>query len=199
LSDAYRALVHKVSAFAGAQSERYRADMACGPGCSSCCQAWLSVCAVEEAQLTAAIAALSSEKRAVLAARGQHELAREARGEPGPRCALLDDDGRCAVYEHRPLVCRTQGLALRYPHDVVPVSAVRARLTNGDVTCCPLNFAERVPAAADVLDAERVDQLLGLVNVRFSAAAGDNPVRRRAISAIAATACGENVTGELDL
>lgn len=187
MSEEYRALVHKVSAFCQTQAERYRADMACGPGCSSCCHAWLSVCAVEEAQLRAAIAALPAEKRAELADRGRRELAREQRGERAPRCALLDADGRCSVYEHRPLVCRTQGLALRYPHGVVPVSAVRERLANGDVTCCPLNFSERVPEARDVLDAERVDQLLGLVNVRFSQSTGESPERRRALSAIAAS------------
>lgn len=189
MSEEYRALVDKVSAFCQAQADRYRADMACGPGCSSCCHAWLSVCAVEEAQLVAAIAALPADKRAELAERGQRELARERRGEQQPRCALLDADGRCAVYEHRPLVCRTQGLALRYPQGVVPVAAVRERLANGDVTCCPLNFGARVPRAEDVLDAERVDQLLGLVNLRFSEATGDDPTRRRAISAIAASAC----------
>lgn len=189
MSDEYRAVVQRVTAFCDTQSERYRADMACGPGCSSCCHAWLSVCAVEEAQLTAAVAALPEAKRAELAERGEHELEREQRGEPQPRCAMLDADGRCAVYEYRPLVCRTQGLALRYPRDVVPVSAVRDRIPSGDVTCCPLNFKERMPAAQDVLDAERVDQLLGLVNVRFSVAVGDDPARRRAISAIAAAAC----------
>lgn len=189
MSDEYRALVHKVALFCETQSERYRAEMACGPGCSSCCHAWLSVCAVEEAQLTAAIAALPEAKRGEIAARGQRELEREQRGESEPRCALLDADGRCAVYAHRPLVCRTQGLALRYPHGVVPVSAVRARLAHGDVTCCPLNFTEHVPAAEDVLDAERVDQLLGLVNLRYSQATADDPTRRRALSAIAAAAC----------
>jgi Fe-S-cluster containining protein len=188
VSAEYRALVHKVSAFCETQAERYRADMACEPGCSSCCHVWLSVCAVEEAQLTAAISELPSSQRAEVAERAELELAREQRGESGPRCALLDVDGRCSVYEHRPLVCRTQGLALRYPHDVVPLSAVRERLANGDVTCCPLNFVDQVPAAQDVLDAERVDQLLGLVNLRFSQATGDEPTRRRAISAIAATA-----------
>jgi hypothetical protein len=101
---------------------------------------------------------------------------------------MLEPDGRCAVYEQRPLVCRTQGLALRYPHGVIPVSAVRERLPNGEVTHCPLNFGERVPAASDVLDAERVDQLLGLVNLRFAQATGDDPTRRYAISAIAAAA-----------
>lgn len=189
MSEEYRALVHKVTTFCETQSERYRADMACGPGCSSCCHAWLSVCAVEEQALRAAVAALPSDKREALAARGRSELAREQRGEHEPRCALLDPDGRCAVYAQRPLVCRTQGLALRYPHGVVPAHTVRQRLSHGDVTCCPLNFAERIPAAPDVLDAERVDQLLALVNVRFAQATGDDPARRSALSAIAAEAC----------
>jgi hypothetical protein len=148
---------------------------------------------VERAQLTAAIAALPSDKRTQLAARGKEQLAREA-GALGalstvqPRCAMLEADGRCAVYEHRPLVCRTQGLPLRYPHGVIPAAAVRTRLAHGDVTCCPLNFGERTPAAADVLDAERVDQLLGLVNMRFAQASGEDPERRYAISALAAAA-----------
>lgn len=189
MNDEYRALVHKVATFCETLSDRLREHMACGPGCSSCCHAWLSLSAVEAAELTRAIAALPEPERQALAQRGRHELEREQRGEPDPRCALLDDDGRCAVYAHRPLVCRTQGLALRYPRDVIPVSALRARLVDGDVTSCPLNFTQGIPTAQDVLDAERVDQLLGLVNMRYCAASGDDPSARRAISAIAAAAC----------
>jgi hypothetical protein len=191
VSEEYRALVQKVSAFCEATTQRNRADMACGPGCSSCCQAWLSVCAVEHAQLVAAVAALPELKRSELAERGRREQAREAQDAKAPaRCAMLEPDGRCAVYEHRPLVCRTQGLALRYPPDVVPLSAVRQRLPDGEVTCCPLNYRERLPQASDVLDAERVDQLLGLVNLRFAHATGTDPARRYAISAVAAAADG---------
>jgi hypothetical protein len=185
----YRALVEKVAGFCQSVSKRYRADMACGPGCSSCCHAWLNVCGVERAQLRAAIAALPSDKRVELAARGRQQLAREQSGTSAARCALLDDDGRCAVYEQRPLVCRTQGLALRYPHGVIPAATVRARLADGEVTHCPLNFEKRAPAAADVLDAERVDQLLGVVNLRFARASGEDPEGRYAISEIAAAAC----------
>jgi Fe-S-cluster containining protein len=188
VSEEYRALVHKVSAFCQVLAERQRADMACGPGCSSCCRAWLSVCAVERTQLEAAIDALPAAKRGELAQRGRDEQAREQSGTAAPRCAMLEADGRCTVYEHRPLVCRTQGHALRYPQGVIPVSAVRVRLPNGEVTHCPLNFTQRVPQAADALDAERVDQLLGLVNVRAAQATGEDPARRYAISAIAAAA-----------
>ena len=190
MSEEYRALVQKVSAFCDATTERNRADMACGPGCSSCCHAWLSVCEVERAQLVAAVAALPEARRSALAERGRREQAREAEAAAPARCAMLEPDGRCAVYEQRPLVCRTQGLALRYPPGVVPVSAVRERLPRGEVTCCPLNFGQRLPDASDVLDAERVDQLLGLVNLRFAQATGTDPARRYAISAIAAAADG---------
>jgi len=187
VSDEYRALVEKVAGFCQGVSDRYRAEMACGPGCSSCCHAWLSVCGVERAQLTAAIAALPDDKRAELAARGREQQAREQQGRDA-RCALLDADGRCSVYAQRPLVCRTQGLALRYPQGFIPAASVRVRLAHGEVTHCPLNFGERAPEAADVLDAERVDQLLGLVNLRFAQASGEDPERRYAISAIAAAA-----------
>jgi hypothetical protein len=148
------------------------------------------VCEVERLQLVAAVEALPEDKRTELAERGQREQAREAAGASPARCAMLEPDGRCAVYEQRPLVCRTQGLALRYPPGVVPASAVRERLPNGEVSCCPLNFAQQLPPASDVLDAERVDQLLGLVNLRVAHATGADPARRYAISAIAAAADG---------
>lgn len=188
MSEEYRALVHKVTAFCEATTAKNRADMACGPGCSSCCHAWLSVCEVERAQLAAAAAALPEAQRQALAARGRSEQAREQAGAAPARCTMLDAQGRCAVYEHRPLVCRTQGLALRYPAGVVPASAVRERLPSGEVTACPLNFVQRLPEASDVLDAERVDQLLGLVNLRFAQTTGADPSMRYPISAIAAAA-----------
>ena len=39
-----------------------------------------------------------------------------AEGEPHAEgaCAFLDGEGACRIYEHRPYVCRTQGLPLRW-------------------------------------------------------------------------------------
>jgi Fe-S-cluster containining protein len=165
--------------------------MACRAGCESCCHAWLTVSAVEAEELRATIAAMSPERREVLAERGRLELAREARGESGPRCAMLDEGGQCAVYESRPLVCRTQGHALRYPPGFVPEEAVRARASGGggapagEITYCPLNYTQAAPLAADVLDAERVDQLLAVVNHRFAGALGSPGMTRVAISELA--------------
>jgi hypothetical protein len=101
---------------------------------------------------------------------------------------MLELDGRCAVYAHRPLVCRTQGLALRYPAGFIPEAAVRARTDTGEVTHCPLNFTQAAPLGADVLDAERVDQLLAVVNHRYAIRHGLPPQVRHSISDIAARA-----------
>jgi uncharacterized protein len=183
----YRALVAKVEGFTTAAFARRRADMACKSGCDGCCHAWLTVSPVEAEVVRAGIAALSPAKRAELVARGRREQAREEAGE-APRCAMLADDGRCDIYAARPLVCRTQGHALRYPNGFVPVEAVRVRGASGEVTHCPLNFSERPPEPADVLDAERVDQILALVNHRYSLARGVDAEARTALSVLAAEA-----------
>lgn len=165
--------------------------MACRAGCSSCCHAWLTVSPVEAEELRAGIRALSPEDRSALAARGRRELEREARGETEPRCAMLSDAGQCTVYEHRPLVCRTQGHALRYPVGFVPEAAVRARASAaggasaGEITYCPLNYTAAPPRAADVLDAERVDQMLAIVNHRFATTRGMQSETRTAIGELA--------------
>jgi hypothetical protein len=98
---------------------------------------------------------------------------------------MLDAAGRCMVYEHRPLVCRTQGHALRYPAGFIPEAAVRARSKTGEITYCPLNFTQSAPEAADVLDAERVDQILAVVAQRFARAQGTDPNERIALSELA--------------
>jgi hypothetical protein len=97
---------------------------------------------------------------------------------------MLEEDGRCAIYPHRPLVCRTQGLPLRYPEGVIPALAVLARGRDGGdpITWCPLNFREHPPDAGDVLDAERVDAMLALSDRE----AGGRPGARTSLRALAA-------------
>jgi Fe-S-cluster containining protein len=175
--DEYAALVAKVDAFARAAFEAERADMACRRGCSSCCEVSLSLNQVEAAALERGLAELEPAARARIAARVSATHG---------RCVLLEDDGSCAAYAARPLVCRTQGFALRYPAGFIPAAAVRARSSAGEVTHCPLNFNERAPEPAHVLDAERVDQILALVNVRYARAQGLDPEARHPILGLAA-------------
>jgi uncharacterized protein len=184
----YRAVLQKVEAFTAAVEARRAADFACSPGCAACCESWLTVSAVEAAEVRDALARLPAEQRSAVRERGVRELAREAQGEQAQRCAMLEEDGRCSVYDSRPLICRTQGHALRYPNGLIPAEAIMRRLPHGEVTWCPLNYEEDKPQAEDILDAERVDQLLSLVARRHASACGIALEHRLALSALAAEA-----------
>lgn len=177
----YLALRAKVDSFARGVAER-RDDLTCRSGCSGCCHVRLEVSDVEADALRRALQRLvgSDAGRAALS----ESLARSA--ATADTCVLLDEDGRCLAYEARPLVCRTQGLPLRYPADTVPVEALSGRAAGGDVTWCPLNFRERRPEPEDVLDAERVDVMLGLVNAKATSP-GDR-LRRTSIESLARAA-----------
>jgi len=69
------------------------------------------------------------------------------RRHPGPAggCAFLDDAGACRIYPHRPYVCRTQGLPLRWAEDEGDAVVERRDI-------CPLNaeglLIEDLPAEA---------------------------------------------------
>ena len=176
--DEYRAVVARVEAFAAVVSARRSADLQCRAGCDSCCHVELEVSPVEAAAVRAHLRSLDEAEVAGLAAR--------ARDRQGGRCVMLDAAGRCSIYDARPLVCRTQGLPLRYPAGFVPSEAIGLHLgEKGDATWCPLNFRERKPAGEDVLDAELVDRLLAVVNQRFSTSTGQEALERVSLRLLA--------------
>lgn len=98
--------------------------LSCRPGCAECCVDGLTVFAIEAAVLR----------------RHYPELFATAEPHAPGACALLGEDGRCRVYEHRPYVCRTQGLPLRWLEQDEPSGEiVEAR----DI--CPKNVAGGPP------------------------------------------------------
>lgn len=72
--------------------------LACGRGCSDCCQDGLTVFPVEAERIRAEAA----------------DLLAAAEPAPAGRCAFLDEEGACRIYACRPYVCRTQGLPLAW-------------------------------------------------------------------------------------
>jgi len=78
-------------------ASRLEADLVCARGCSGCCQDDLTVFTLE--------AALIRDRCPDVLAAGP---------APVGACAFLDPDGACRIYPHRPYVCRTQGLPLRW-------------------------------------------------------------------------------------
>ncbi len=186
MTSEYRALVAKVEAFTEATFRRRESDFACAACCAACCHTWLSVSTVEADEVRAALSALPPQTRAQVRQRGEREQQRALNEDEVPRCAMLDDDDRCSIYEARPLVCRTQGHALQYPFGLIPSEAVARRTEKGELTWCPLNYVTAEPKPEDVLDAERVDQILAVVAARHAVAHDLDREARFELSALAA-------------
>jgi len=55
---------------------------------------------------------------------------------------------------------RAQGHALRYPAGTLPDESIFALGDGGEITWCPLNYGSEPPRSEDVLEAERIDELL---------------------------------------
>jgi len=94
LVDLYREIDHRTKSL----SEIHAARLQCRRGCCSCCVDEITVFGVEAENIR------------------QHHAEFLGRGAPYPAgaCAFLDEEGACRIYPHRPYVCRTQGLPLRW-------------------------------------------------------------------------------------
>lgn len=98
--------------------EKVHADrLQCRRGCIGCCVDDLTVFEVE----------------AELIQTHYPKLLAEETPHPVGACAFLDDEGGCRIYAHRPYVCRTQGLPLRWIDELEDGTPVEMR----DI--CPLN------------------------------------------------------------
>lgn len=142
---------------------RRAGDLACGKGCTACCRVQLELSPVESREVRAALRGLSEATRERI-----RERARALAGaEPPPDtdCVMLETDGGCAIYASRPMICRTQGHALRYPAGSLPPESIFATGAGGEITWCPLNYTAELPRSEDVLEAERIDEVLAGINL----------------------------------
>ena len=171
--DYHGQLLARADAFLEALRVRHPGQMACREGCSACCRVHLTLFPVEAERVARAVAALPEATRRLLAGRVS------APALP-PTCPLLVED-RCAVYEDRPLICRTHGAPLRIRDEDGPRTDV-----------CPLNFADHPgPLPEDsVLDLDRLNEILVAVNVYESRRQGRDPGARSGMARIIASALG---------
>lgn len=91
----------EIDARAARVAELHRERLVCKQGCFGCCVDELTVFTIEADRIRANAA----------------ELLADGTPHPAGRCAFLGDAGDCRIYEHRPYVCRTQGLPLRWIDD----------------------------------------------------------------------------------
>jgi uncharacterized protein len=105
-------------------------QFACRPGCETCCHQRFSVFEVEAAHIRDALALLDRSDPDL------RQRVRERGLDPQLRACALLVDGRCTVYEQRPLICRSHGLPIGVRESDEPGSALR-------IDHCPLNFRDQ--------------------------------------------------------
>jgi hypothetical protein len=143
-------LFAKVDAFFGRAAAQHPGPegITCHAGCSDCCRRRFSVTAIEAEVIAGALASLPTGTREAMTARA---------GQAEDVCPALEPGGGCAIYEVRPLVCRSHGLPIRFAPDG------RRALPLVDV--CPRNFAGRDTLPADaVLDQTTLSTVLGALD-----------------------------------
>ncbi|MEP0861679.1 MAG: YkgJ family cysteine cluster protein [Ignavibacterium sp.] len=98
-------------------NEKHNDRLKCKAGCFSCCVDEITVFEVEAEHIK----------------HNYQNLLNKETPHPKGYCAFLNDKGECRIYEHRPYVCRTQGLPLRWIEEINEEELYEMR----DI--CPLN------------------------------------------------------------
>jgi Fe-S-cluster containining protein len=153
----YREIIERADAHFQEVARTQPAQLQCN-GCSLCCYGLFEIGSADIPVLAEGLSRLHPARRKAIIRRSVDIIAATAHPnlrEVSPqekdaffeltsstRCPNLSDDGRCLVYEHRPLVCRTFGVPLRDSDNYL-----------GDV--CELNFKtatdeEKLTAAWDL-------------------------------------------------
>ncbi len=116
----------------GALVEAHPRSIACRPGCSECCQQTFRVSEIEGQLLREGLRAAPEAMRVAILERAQ-----AYRSDTRAACPVLDNEGHCSLYEHRPRICRKYGVPLWHPD------------RPHELRTCRLNFTDGVPAKFD--------------------------------------------------
>lgn len=127
----YLTLLAEIDAWFRSVQAKHGRHMKCGSGCFDCCHGAFDIAAHDAALVRSAWRALAPEARAasleiarrhvaIVGLNPPYELADLTEdaidalaGKLGPvPCPLLDDVGRCRIYDSRPSTCRFMGLPL---------------------------------------------------------------------------------------
>lgn len=158
----YHQLRTRIDRFVESVFARYSKQIACRPGCGQCCCGGLTLVMVEAVVLGEA---LGIEAERVHLQAGQPPLYEDG------HCGLLDDENRCMTYKDRPLICRTQGMPLKYP--------------GAEVSTCDLNFVGLEPLHSAVFDMDNLETALFAVNLDYCQHMGIHSMSRVAIDRLA--------------
>ena len=145
MSDDYRKILDRADEHFASVVSAQPQNLQCGAGCSLCCYGLFEIGSGDVPLIAEGLAQLHHARRKKVIARALEIV--DANAHPNLRecpsgekeeffertqstpCPNLDETGRCVMYEHRPLVCRTFGLPLRDGRKYI-----------GDI--CELNFKD---------------------------------------------------------
>lgn len=99
-----------------------------GFGCSACCRSDVMAHPMEIGDIAAVVPA---DRVATIRARAEEPISLASLSRP---CPLLDGDGGCSIYAHRPLVCRAYAVTSppKRCESGTPVHALPAGVTMGE-------------------------------------------------------------------
>jgi uncharacterized protein len=161
--DNYLNLLRKVDSLFETVKRRHEHSFKCMSGCYGCCQPGLSVSEIEWARINEWLQN-DPDTRAKI-----HDLKQMLNQKDF--CRLLDRDGRCSIYEVRPLICRSHGMPVSWTNDTGDSNQGELR----DV--CPLNFTgESLDdlSSSDVLSLDKINTLLSLINRQYDEGSSQN-------------------------
>lgn len=163
LFQSYEGFLHKIDLFCADIVHRLGSRLQCRAGCALCCGRDIDVLPVEFHFLHSRPIVSGAVKQL-----GSVSLR-------GGNCSFLHQD-RCAIYPHRPVICRTHGLPLL------------VRCPEGEQRdCCPLHAGPLglgTLARSDLIDLETLNTLLSAVNLLFCKQAGLDPAQKLPLSCL---------------
>lgn len=131
--DSLIGLQEKASSFFKDYSQKYGGQMKCTSGCDHCCIGGLSIFTWEAELIIHWFSELSKIEQDRVCQKWQCEENTDftdVTGKQSSLCSFLSE-GNCSIYSRRPIICRTQGMGLKWSE-----SGVVKR------DCCPLNFVD---------------------------------------------------------
>ncbi len=137
----YENLIAEIDVFARVLQEKHFNDIRCKIGCTTCCQADISIFPIEAFYMQ------------------NHFSQKNINNSNNKYCPFLHNDS-CIHYKHRPIVCRTQGFPLLYS----------AENNSFEISLCHLNFThheELLLNEDDCLPMEKINYNLALLNFAF--------------------------------
>ena len=149
----YQGLRGKVDVHFDMIFDKHQAEMRCAAQCHACCAPGLTVTRIEADAIRDHLTTHPEliPNLAELANRDPHQ---------GQRCSLLDAEGRCSIYEARPLICRSHG---------APV-LVQIDESHEGIDACELNFTQGIDMLddGDWIHLETLNTMLTLIDWRYA-------------------------------